>query len=195
MTDLYGSSDQKPQISPDRLRKWVSLHAENRIFIKLKDVDRYYREFTAQSTPLLAARRITDNDTNLLFYRGIPSTMWKKIKRKILATHQTATMPLTIASVLGYLRAHFNEDDLNINDEDVELSLDSDEDEYNSSDSDGDNFSARTSQKQKKKVKFKVKEVPGASPVQPPKPTDIEELMRQMENLWVGHARQLEDIQ
>ena len=121
--------------------------------------------------------------------------MRKKIKHKIPATHQTATMPLTIASVLGYLHAHFNKDDLDIIDEDVELSLNSDEDDYNSSDSAGDDFSARMSQKQKEKVKFEVKEVPGASPVQPLKPTDIEELTRQMEDLRVGHARQLEDIQ
>ena len=121
--------------------------------------------------------------------------MRKKIKCKIPATHQTATTPLTIASVPGYLCAHFNEDNLDINNEDIKLSLNSDEDEYNSSDSDSDDFSTRMSRKQKKKVKFEVKEVPGASPVQLLKPTDIEELTRQMEDLRVGHARQLEDIQ
>ena len=42
LIDLYGSSDRKPRISPDQLWKWVSLHAENRIFIKLNDVDHYY---------------------------------------------------------------------------------------------------------------------------------------------------------
>ena len=196
LIDLYGSSDRKPRISPDRLRKWVSLHAENRIFIKLKDVDRYYREFTAQSTPLLAARRITVNDANLLFYRGIPPSTRKKIKRKIPNTNQTATTAPAIANVLGYLRSHFDEDGLDIDDEDVELSLDSDE-EYESSDTEDEDLptAVKTSKKQRKKVKFDVKEVPGASPIQPPKPTDIESLTRQMEDLRLGHARQLEDIQ
>jgi hypothetical protein len=195
LTDLYGSNDHKPRINPDRLRKWVGLHAENRIFVKLKDVDRYYREFTAQSTPLLAAQRITQNDANLLFYRGIPSTMRKKIKRKIPTTHQTSTAAPSIGSVLGYLRAHFDEDDLDINDDDVELSLESEEDDQ-TSDSDDEDFSTRPPRKQqKKKTKFEVKEVPGAPPVQPPAPTDIETLTRQMEDLRLGHARQLDDIQ
>jgi FlaG/FlaF family flagellin (archaellin) len=69
--------------------------------------------------------------------------MRKKIKRKIPATHQTSTAAPSIASVLGYLRAHFDEDDLDVNDEDVELSLESEEDEDQSSDSDEEDFSAR----------------------------------------------------
>jgi len=42
LTKLYASSDRKHKISPDRLRKWVSLHAEGRKFAKLQEVDRYY---------------------------------------------------------------------------------------------------------------------------------------------------------
>jgi len=55
LTKLYASSDHKPKVSPDHLRKWVSIHAEGRTFAKLQDIDQYYREFTAQSIPLTAA--------------------------------------------------------------------------------------------------------------------------------------------
>lgn len=82
---------------------------------------------------------------------------------------------------MGYLRAHFDEDDLNINDEDVELSLNSDE-EHGSSDSD-DKFDAKPSRKQKMKVESDVKKVPGVPPVFPPRQTDVETLARKMEDL------------
>ena len=194
LTDMYSSSDQKLRITPDRFRKWVKLHAENRIFIKLQDVDRYYREFTAQSTPLTTAQRITANEANLLFYRGIPPAMRKKIRRKIPAAQQTSITAPTIANVLGYLRAHFNEDDIDNDDDDVELSLDSDGDSDGSNSEDED-FRAKAPRKRKKRVRLDTKEVPGAPPVQPPIPTDINTLTKQMEDLRLGHARQLEDIQ
>jgi hypothetical protein len=195
LTDLYSSSDQKLRITPDRFRKWVKLHAENRIFIKLQDVDRYYREFTAQSTPLTAAQRITTNEANLLFYRGIPPSMRKKIRRKIPAAQQTSITAPTIATVLSNLRAHFNEDDIDNDDDDVELSLDSDEASEGSETEDED-FKMKTTRKQKGKVRFDTrKEVPGAPSILPPVPTDINVLTKQMEDLRLGHARQLEDIQ
>ena len=112
LIELYGSSDRKPRISSDRLRKWVGLHAETGSISSLQDVDRYYREFTAQSTPLLAASFITTNEANLLFYRGIPLKLCKKIKWKIPEVHQTATLPPSIASVLSYLRSEFDVDDI-----------------------------------------------------------------------------------
>ena len=104
LIDLYGSSDRKPRVSSDRLRKWVGVHAEMSSISRIQDVDHYYREFMAQSTPLLTASFITTNEVNLLFYRGISSKLRKKIKRKIPEVHQTATSPLSIASVLEYLR-------------------------------------------------------------------------------------------
>ena len=42
LIDLYASNDRKPRNSPDKLRRWVKIHADNRLFSKLQDVDRYY---------------------------------------------------------------------------------------------------------------------------------------------------------
>ena len=42
LVDLYGSGDQKPRVSADRLRKWIRLHADTRSISRLQDVDRYY---------------------------------------------------------------------------------------------------------------------------------------------------------
>ena len=68
--------------------------------------------------------------------------MRKKIRHKIPMAHQTSTVAPSIGSVLGYLRAHFVEDDLNINDPNVELSLESEEDDQ-TLDSDDEDFSTR----------------------------------------------------
>ena len=129
---------------------------------------------------------MTDNEANLLFYRGIPPSMRKKIKRKIPVANQTAMAAPSIASVLTFLRAQFDEDDLDNDDDDVELALDSDED-YDLSDSENDDFVPKKTQKQKK-VKFDTKTVPGALPVQPPTATNIDTLTKQMEDLRLGHA-------
>ena len=125
---LYGSNDQKLKSSPNRLRKWVKLHTETCSITRLQDVDRYYRGFTARSTELIAGSLITNNKANLLFYKGIPSKLRKKVKRRIPQAHQTTLSPPSIASVFGYLRDEFDEDDIDDDSDDVELTFYSDED-------------------------------------------------------------------
>ena len=53
--------------------------------------------------------------------------MHRKIKRKIPMAQLTAMAAPSIASVLGFLQAQFDEDNLDHDDEDVELSLDRDD--------------------------------------------------------------------
>jgi hypothetical protein len=77
-------------------------------------------------TPLTVASLITTNKANVLFYRGIPTKLRKKIKRKIPETHQTATSPPSIASVLGYLRDQFDIDSIEDDSNNVRLAPDSD---------------------------------------------------------------------
>lgn len=70
LVNLYGSSDRKPRISAYRLRKWARIHADTGSIAKLQGVDRYNREFMAQSTPLWSAHStslLTTNEANLLF--------------------------------------------------------------------------------------------------------------------------------
>jgi len=191
---LYASNERQPRISPDRLRKWVSLHAEARSFTKLQDVDRYYREFTAQSVPLTAANRITENETNLLFYRGIPRAMRKKIRHKIPANRQTATAAPSVVDVWGYLQDQFSEDDLDNDDDDVELPLDSEDDLDASDTEDEEQYVPRTPKKQKKKAKYNVTKVPGASSAPPPVPTSIETLTRQLEEMQLAQATFLQEL-
>ena len=64
--------------------------------------------------------------------------MQKKIRHKIPVAHQTSTVALSIASVLTFLRAQFDEDDLDNDDDDVELAIDSDEDDELSDSEDED---------------------------------------------------------
>jgi hypothetical protein len=60
---------------------------------------------------LVPVRRITTNEANLCFYKGIPSSLRKKIKQKIPESHQMVTAAPSIDSVLGYLRDKFDMDD------------------------------------------------------------------------------------
>ena len=122
-------------------------------------MDRYYREFIAQATPLTAASRMTDNEANPLLYRGILPSMQKKIRRKIPAAHQTSTAAPSIASVLTFLQAQFDEDDLDNDDDDVELAIDSDED-YELSDLEDEDYILKKPQRHKK-IKLDTKMVPG----------------------------------
>ena len=94
----------------------------------LQDVDQHYREFTAQSTPLIAVSFITTNKANILFYRGIPSKLRKKIRRKIPEAYQTASSPPSITSVLGFLRDEFDINSIDDDSNGLELAPYSDED-------------------------------------------------------------------
>jgi hypothetical protein len=195
LIDLYGSSDRKPRISSDRLRKWVGLHAETSSISRLQDVDRYYREFTAQSTPLLAASLITTHEANLLFYRGIPSKSRKKIKRKIPEAHQTATSPPSIASILGCLRDQFDIDGIEDDSNDVRLAPDSDSDSDTNDDLD---VGIKSPRSRKKKVKFDAKHVPTGSTAMPQISTALDalakELHDQIQTVKAGQEAMLREI-
>ena len=131
---------------------------------------------------------MTENKANILFYRGIPSVMCKKIKQKILANQQTSTAAPPIANVWGYLQDQFDENNLENDDDNVELSLDSKDDLDVSDTDDDEDYTPRTPKKLKKKVKFDVKEVPGAAPVPPPVLTPMDALTRQMEEMRLAQA-------
>ena len=111
----------------------------------------------AQSSPLTAANQITENEANLLPYRGIPSAMQKKIRHKIPANWQTATAVPSIVDVWRYLQDLFSEDNLNNYDNNnVELSLDSEDDLDTSDMEDEEYYTPRTHKKPKKKAKYNI---------------------------------------
>ena len=68
-----------------------------------------------QSMLLLAMLYTTENEANLLFYKGILRSMCKKIGQKIPDAHQTDTSAPSIISILGYLRNKFNINNINGN--------------------------------------------------------------------------------
>jgi hypothetical protein len=73
------------------------------------------------------------NEADLLFYKGIPSSMCKKIRCKIPEAHQTAASPPSITSVLGYLRDEFDVDDIDDDWDNTEFAFNLDQD-FNASD-------------------------------------------------------------
>jgi len=74
LDDLYGLNDAILLNSPDRLRQWCSKHGESGNITSRKDVDKYYRDFTALSSDLTPTKMLA-NDVHLCFYRGIPASL------------------------------------------------------------------------------------------------------------------------
>jgi len=125
LTDLYGSNDSIPPNSPDRLCHWCSSHGESGSITSRKDVDKYYRDFTALSSDLTPHKMLA-NDIYLCFYRGIPTSLRARIKKCIPAANlKTSSLP-TMTTLLGLLRAEFDEEDLDAKTAYVGLQLNSD---------------------------------------------------------------------
>jgi len=193
LVDLYGSNDSIPVNSPDRLRQWCLKHGESGIALSRRDVDKYYREFTALSSGL-APSRMLDTEISLCFYRGIPTTLRMKIKKRIPAANLKTSSPPSISSLLGWLRAEFDEEDLDAKIGPVSLDLDSDSDS-SSSDSDDDIDKTPVVKKKKpiKKVAFE-KTVPAVPIVEPVGISPVDKLTRQMEELRIEHAELLRSV-
>ena len=194
LDDLYGSNDSVPLNSPDRLRQWCSKHGETGNISSRKDVDKYYRDFTALSSDLLPERMLA-NDKYLCFYRGIPSTLRVKIKKRIPAANLKTSSPPSTATLLGLLRAEFDEEDLDAKTTNADVELDSDSDS-SSSDSDEDIDKVVLMKKKKKpskKVTFE-KTVPAAPIVEPIGISPVDRLTKQMEDLRLAHAEFLHSV-
>ena len=194
LVDLYGSNDSIPVNSPDRLRQWCLNHGESGVVLSRRDVDKYYREFTALSSGL-APSRMLETETSLCFYRGIPSTLRMKIKKRIPAANLKTSSPPAISSLLGWLRAEFDEEDLDAKIGPVSLGLDSDSDS-SSSDSDDDIDKtpvARKKKKPTKKVAFE-KTIPAVPIMEPKGISPVDMLTRQMEDLRLEHAELLRSV-
>ena len=188
LTDLYGSNDSIPPNSPDRLRHWCSKHGELGSITSRKDVDKYYRDFTALSSDLTPLKMLA-NDVNLCFYRGIPASLRTRIKKRIPPANLKTSSPPAMATLLSLLRAEFDEEDLDAKTAYVGLSLDSDSDS-SSSDSEEDIDKVVLTKKKKKpskKVTFE-KTVPAAPIVEPVGGSTMDQLAKQMEELRLAHA-------
>ena len=194
LTDLYGSNDSIPPNSPDRLRHWCTTHGESGSITSRKDVDKYYRDFTALSSDLTPHKMLA-NDVYLCFYRGIPSSLRARIKKRIPIANLKTSSPPSTATLLGLLRAEFDEEDLDAKAAYVGLTLDSDS-ESSSSESDEDIDKVVLTKKKKKplkKVTFE-KTVPAAPIVEPVGISPVDQLTKQMEELRLAHAEILRSV-
>ena len=194
LDDLYGSNDSVPLNSPDRLRQWCTNHGESGIIISRRDVDKYYRDFTALSSDLTPLKMLA-NDVHLCFYRGIPASLRAKIKKRIPVGNLKTSSPPTTATLLGLLRAEFDEEDLDAKTTYVGINADTDSDS-SSSDSDDDIDKVALTKKKKKPVKKVAfeKTVPAAPIVEPVVLSSVDQLAKQMEELRLAHAEILRSV-
>ena len=158
-------------------------------------MDKYYRDFTALSSDL-TPHKMLDNDIYLCFYRGIPTSLHTKIKKRLPAANLKTSLPPTTAVLLGLLCAEFDKEDLDAKTTYVNVNLDSDSDS-SSSDSDKDIDKVVLSKKKKKKPAKKVtfeKTVPATPIVEPVNLTLVDQLARQMEELRLTHAEILRSV-
>ena len=151
LADLYSWNDVIPVNPPDRLRQWSLKHGESGMMLSQRDVDKYYREFMALSSGL-APSCMLEAEVSLCFYRGIPTMLHMKIKRTIPPANLKTSSPPSIFSLLGWLRAEFDEEDLDAKIGPVSLDLELDSDS-SSSESDEDLDKAPVVKKKKKSIK------------------------------------------
>jgi len=138
LLDLYGSNNAVLANSPGRLWQWCLKHRETGFITSRKEVDKYYREFTALSSNLTPTRMLV-NDVSLCFYRGIPTSLCAKIKKWIPVANLKTSSPPEVSTLLNLLRAEFDDDDLNAKVDSSNIDLDSDSDsDSSSSDSEDD---------------------------------------------------------
>ncbi|KAF8231751.1 hypothetical protein L208DRAFT_1275409, partial [Tricholoma matsutake] len=112
LVKLYSSSDRKPHISPDKLRRWVKRHSECKVFTCIQHADHYYREFMAQTSCLISSNQLSKNEANILFFRGIPKAQQKTIWCRLSADKTKVQSPPSRDDVLVLLQKEFNEDDI-----------------------------------------------------------------------------------
>ncbi|RDB14986.1 hypothetical protein Hypma_016144, partial [Hypsizygus marmoreus] len=144
-------------------------------------VDKYYRAFTRMAGTLVTDGNLLQKDANLCFYRGIPESLQKRIRKRFPAANQTQDTVPTIALQLGWLRAEFNEEDLDAQIDDVDVDVETGSDD---SDSEED---VELPKIPKKKVSFKIpneKTVPGAPIIDP----NVDQLTKQLEELKISQA-------
>lgn len=197
LLDLYGLNDAVPANSPDRLRQWCLKHGETGFITSRKEVDKYYREFTALSSNLTPTRMLA-NDVSLCFYRGIPTSLRAKIKKRIPTENLKTSSPPDVAMLLNLLRAEFDEDDLDAKVDSSNLNLDSDSDsDSSSSDSEDDIDKVTITKKKKKPAKKKTtfeKTVPAVPIVEPVGISPVDKLTKQMEDLKLAHSEFLRSM-
>ena len=194
LDDLYGSNDSIPLNSPDRLRQWCSKHGESGSFTSRKEVDKYYRDFTTLSAGL-APDKMLANEVHLCFYRGIPTSLRARIKKRIPVGNLKTSSPPTTSTLLGLLRAEFDDEDLDAKTTYVGIDLDSDSD--SSSDDSDEDIDKVVLTKKKKKPQKKVvfeKTVPATPIVEPVNLSPVDRITKQMEDLRLAHAEFLRSV-
>ncbi|KAF8241162.1 hypothetical protein L208DRAFT_1175328, partial [Tricholoma matsutake] len=112
LVKLYGSDDHKPRISQDKLRRWVKRHAKCKAFSRVQHADHYYRDFNVQATHLISNNQLTESDTNILFFRGLPTAQQKAMRRRLPADKTKIQSPAARDDILVLLQREFNEDDI-----------------------------------------------------------------------------------
>ena len=190
LVDLYGSSDKAPVVTADKLWAWIKEHAEDASITQLKDVDKYYRQFLAFSSPLLNDKMLLEYESNLLFYRGIPKPLHEIIKAKIAPEKQKVKAAPTVKETLALLRQEFDKEDIDAAIETTDLNLSSDSSDSDDSDSDDEQYKRKRKAKRDKKKREKgrsTKVVIDDDKDSTGSPA-IEELTRQMKDLMINQA-------
>ena len=138
------------------------------------------------------------NDVSLCFYRGIPTALRMKIKKRIPSENLKISSPPEVTKLLELLRVEFDDEDLDAKVDASSLDFESDSDsESSSSDSDDDIDKVTIIKKKKKSSKKKAtfeKTVPAAPIVEPVGISPVDKITKKMEDLRLAHAEFLRSV-
>ncbi|EKM51436.1 uncharacterized protein PHACADRAFT_129400 [Phanerochaete carnosa HHB-10118-sp] len=135
----YESSSSSKRCTPKKLKDFVSKSSKKKITSR-QQVDRYHRRFSKKAGKLVDDKKITQAESDYLFYKGLPRKVRSSIKPRLTALlaaqnkELLASSPAAMADTLAAARALYDPDDIDYSDVDDRSSSSSDSDER----SDGD---------------------------------------------------------
>jgi hypothetical protein len=215
LIELFGSRDKPRIVRPDKLYRFSKKSSKTNMNSRRK-LDEYTLKFRSMSGPLLEDNLLTENERNLLFYGGLPSTLRKKIKPLLEAKALAAGTTLSRSSapafddILQFARSTLKKGDY---DPDSSSDSSSDEDpdnaESQSSSSDSDSSSSddddtthrhrkrSRSSKKTKKVRFEATTVetprqnderqPSMASTPPRRDTNVDIITEQLERMMINN--------
>ncbi|VDC01411.1 unnamed protein product [Peniophora sp. CBMAI 1063] len=202
---MYGANDEPPRYTLSDLRAFCKTSAHAKPFRNRTDVEAYYRDFHKIAKRLLNQKVIDGAELNRYFYRGLPERVRDDIRLLIPATNRKADNPPTVETVMGLVKAKFDESNLDAWDADLDSGTESEadgyetanEDDYRTSNRPGPSRSgsppppaASQPNKGKGKVMFKptTTQIPAAPPVDPsqPRESSVDTLTDQLRALSIN---------
>ncbi|KAJ3740104.1 hypothetical protein DFH05DRAFT_1529390 [Lentinula detonsa] len=109
---LYGTRDKPTEYTEEELKEFCRDCAAKSSFNKLKDLEKYYRDFIAVATSLLSKEQITENKYSYYFVLGLPHSMKEWFLSAAPEGKRTRENPPTVMQSFDIIKTRFDKQSL-----------------------------------------------------------------------------------